>query len=74
MVAAGDQHFRELRVQRKLRHDGPQVGKVAVVVERRQVIEQLQGSHQSLRSWGIHEVEMDQIVDAQFLQLKDHRP
>ena len=38
-----------------------------------QVIQQLQSSHESLRSGRVHKVKVDQIVDAEFLQLQHDR-
>jgi len=34
----------------------------------------LEGSHQGFGGWRVHEIEMDQIVDAQLLQLENDRP
>merc|ERR1719384_2738340 len=58
-------------VQGELSHDGSQLGQVSVVIQGRQVVEKLQGSHQSLRSWRVHEVEVNQIVDAELFELND---
>ena len=60
----------DLRVEGELRHDGAELGEVAVVVERREVVEQLERAHQRLRRRRVHEVEVHQVVDAQLLQLR----
>ena len=39
VLARRDQHFGQLRVERKLGHNGTQLGQVAVVVQRSKVIE-----------------------------------
>ena len=48
VLAARDQHLGQLRVQGELRHDGAQLRQVTVVIQGRQVVQQLQGSHQGL--------------------------
>ena len=62
-----------LGIERELCHDGSELGEVAVVVERREVVEQLEGAHQRLRRRRVHEVEVHEVVDAQLLQLQHHR-
>lgn len=49
--AAGDDHLGQLRVQGELGHHGAQLRQIPVVIERCQVVQQLQGSHQGLWSW-----------------------
>ena len=49
ILAAGDQHLGQLGVQGELGHDGAQLGEVPVIIQRRQVIQQLQRSHQGLQ-------------------------
>ena len=48
---AGDDHLGQLGVQGELCHHGAQLRQVTVVIERRQVVQQLQGSHQGLWGW-----------------------
>ena len=71
-LRAVDQHLGQLRVQRELRHDGAELCEVALVVQRAQVVEQLQRAYQRLWGGHVHEVEVDQVVDAQLLQLQHH--
>lgn len=68
-----DQHLAQGRVQRELSHHLTQLRQVAVIVQRAQVVQQLQGTHQSLGGWRIHKVKVDQVVNTKFLQLKHHR-
>lgn len=46
---AGD--LGQLAVYREYRHHGDQLGEVPVLIEGRQVVQQLQGSHQGLWGW-----------------------
>mmetsp|Transcript_15069 Transcript_15069/g.63555 ORF Transcript_15069/g.63555 Transcript_15069/m.63555 type:complete len:372 (+) Transcript_15069:2103-3218(+) len=66
-------HLRQLRVQRELGHHLAHLGEVPVVVQRAQVVEQLQRAHQRLGRGRVHEVEVHQVVDAELLQLEHHR-
>lgn len=72
MLAAGNQHFGQLRIQWKLGHNGTQVCKISVIIQGGQIVEQLQGTHQGLWSRGVHKIEMHQIIDAQLLELQNH--
>lgn len=49
--AAGDDHLGQLVVYWEYRHHGDQLGEVPVLIEGRQVVQQLQGSHQGLWGW-----------------------
>ncbi len=49
VLAGGDQHLGELGIQGELGHDGAQLRQVPVIVQRRQVVQQLQRSHQRLQ-------------------------
>ena len=40
-------------------------GQVAFIVQSPKVVEEFKSSHEGLRGWGIHEIEMNQIVNAQ---------
>merc|ERR1719445_487009 len=71
VFTAGYQHLGQLRVQGELGHDGSELSQVAVIIQGRQVVEKLQSSHQSLWCWGVHEVEMNQIIDTKLLELND---
>ena len=35
-----------------------------------QIIEKFESSHEGFRGWRVHEIEVDQIVDTEFLQLQ----
>ena len=59
-----EKHLCELRVERELGHHRAQLGEVAVVVERAEVVEELESAHQRLGRGRVHKVEMDQVVDA----------
>ena len=45
---------------------------VPVIIQHCQVVEELQRLHQGLWGLQVHEVEVDQVIDPEFLQL-DHR-
>jgi hypothetical protein len=70
VITTGDQHFGQLGIQWEFGHDRAQICQVAVIVEGGQVVEQLEGSHKGFWCGRVHEIEMDQIVDAQLLQLQ----
>lgn len=72
--ARSDEHLGQLRVQREFRHDRAQVGEVSVVVQCCEIVQQLQGTHERLGRWRVHEIEVDQVVDAELLQLQNDRP
>mmetsp|Transcript_80034 Transcript_80034/g.214217 ORF Transcript_80034/g.214217 Transcript_80034/m.214217 type:complete len:283 (-) Transcript_80034:1008-1856(-) len=55
-------------------HGGTEVRQVPVVVERPEVVEELEGAHERLGRGGVHEVEVHQVVDAQLLEGEHHRP
>jgi hypothetical protein len=46
-------------------------GEGALVIQCAQIVEKLQGTHHGFWSWRVHEVEVDQIVDAQFFEVED---
>jgi len=42
------------------------------IVEGTEVVQLLKSSHERLWSWWIHVIKMDQVVDAEFLQVEDN--
>ena len=60
------QHLGQLGIKWEFSHDGAQLCQVAIIVQGRQVVQQLQGSHQGLRGGRVHEVKVDKIVDTEF--------
>ena len=71
-AACREQNFRVQRVHWQLAHGLPDVGKLAFVVESAEVVELLEGSHEGLWRRRIHVVEMNDVVDAKFLQVEDN--
>lgn len=68
-----DHHFWELRIQWKFRHDVAYFSQVPIIVDRSEVIKQLQSSHQSLGCWWIHEIEMHlNFKPTQTVQIHNH--
>ena len=54
----GDDHLGELRVQGQLGHRRADVGELALVVDRAQVVEQLERAHQRLGRGRVHKVKV----------------
>ena len=50
------------------------LGKFSVMIQCPQCIELFKGNDQSFRWRGIHEIEMNQIIDTQTLEKKNHVP
>mmetsp|Transcript_14985 Transcript_14985/g.34329 ORF Transcript_14985/g.34329 Transcript_14985/m.34329 type:complete len:504 (+) Transcript_14985:753-2264(+) len=67
-----EQHLGELWIERELGHHGAQLGEVAVVVKRTKVVEQLERAHQGLWRRRVHEVKVDEVLNAELLQLQHH--
>lgn len=72
VLATGYQHLSQLWIERKLGHNGTEIRQIAVVVEGGQIVEQLQGAHQSLGRRRVHEIKVHQVINAQFLKLQHH--
>lgn len=58
-----DEHLGQLRIERKLGHQRAELRQLALVVDRREIVEQLERTHQRLRRRRIHEVKVHQIFD-----------
>lgn len=54
-LCRSDKHLGELRIERKLGHDGAKFRHVAIVIQGAQVVEELQRPHQSLGSYRINQ-------------------
>ena len=52
-----------LRIQRELGHDTSQRSKAAVVVQRRQIVQQFQGTHEGFWRRVIYVIKPDKILD-----------
>ena len=63
----GKKHSTKLGLERKLAHVPPEAGELALVVQRAQVVEQLESAHQRLGRRRVHEVEVHEVVDAELL-------
>ena len=66
------QRLRQLRVQRQLRHLLAQRRQLALVAQRAQVVQVLQRAHHGLRRGWVHEVELDEVRDAEFQHRQNH--
>ena len=53
--------------------EGKEGERTAFVVERREVVEKLESTHDRLGRRGIHVVEVNEIVDTELLQLENNR-
>lgn len=67
----GDQHNGEGGVERKFGGELAEGGKVAFVVEAGEVVEFFEGAHQGFGRGRVHEVEVDEVVDAEFFKVED---
>ena len=67
-IHAGDQHLGHGGVHRELRHLAPQLGQHALIIERAQIVQLLQRAHHCRGRRRVHEIEIEEIVDAHGLQ------
>mmetsp|Transcript_38971 Transcript_38971/g.96648 ORF Transcript_38971/g.96648 Transcript_38971/m.96648 type:complete len:337 (+) Transcript_38971:295-1305(+) len=68
----GDEGLGHLRVERELGHLPAELGQLAAVVERAERVELLERADERLRGRRVHEVEMQQVVDAEALEQQHH--
>jgi len=73
VLSARNQHFGELRVERKLGHARSYIGKSSFVVEGTKVVKKFEGTHECFRGGRIHKVEVYKIFDTEFLELEYDR-
>ena len=66
-LRAREEHLAMLGRQRELRHPPAQLGQVALVVERAEVVEELERAHERLRRRRVHKVKVHEVVDAELL-------
>mmetsp|Transcript_23992 Transcript_23992/g.50574 ORF Transcript_23992/g.50574 Transcript_23992/m.50574 type:complete len:318 (-) Transcript_23992:899-1852(-) len=72
VVGTANEHFGQLRIQRQFCHLSSQIGQISLVVQCAEVIQHFQSPHESFRGGRIHEIEMDEVVDAQFFECQYH--
>mmetsp|Transcript_9026 Transcript_9026/g.22493 ORF Transcript_9026/g.22493 Transcript_9026/m.22493 type:complete len:450 (+) Transcript_9026:611-1960(+) len=70
----GQESLCQLRLEGKPRHHPPDLCEIPVVIQRPQVVQQLEGAHERLGRGRVHEIEVHEVVDAHALQMQDHRP
>ena len=68
-----DESLAELRVERQLGHAPPQLCQLALVVERAQSVELLERADERLGRRRVHEIEVDEVVDAERFEHEHHR-
>lgn len=71
-INRGQQHLRQIRLQRKVRHSPAQPREQPLVVQRPERVQLLQRGDQRLHRGRVHKVEVQQVVDAHCLQ-NQHR-
>mmetsp|Transcript_29417 Transcript_29417/g.79078 ORF Transcript_29417/g.79078 Transcript_29417/m.79078 type:complete len:265 (-) Transcript_29417:919-1713(-) len=73
-LACGKQGLGHLRVEGELGHLPAELGELALVVECAQGVELFEGADERLSGGGVHEVEVEEVVDTEALEEKDHVP
>eukprot|EP00968_Pinguiococcus_pyrenoidosus_P020566 scaffold2448_cov250-Pinguiococcus_pyrenoidosus.AAC.17 len=68
VILRGNDSLALLRLERKLGHLPPELGELSSVIQRAQRVQLLESADQRLGGRRVHEVEVEQIVDAQALQ------
>lgn len=63
-----EQHFGQLRLDRKLGHHPPQPRQQSFVIEGTERVELFHGGDQRLHGRWVHEIEVDQVVDSHGFQ------
>lgn len=71
-VHTGNEHLGDGGLKGELSHLAAQAGEEALLIQRSQVVQLLQGTHQGGCCWRVHEVKAQQVVDAHGLQ-GEHR-
>lgn len=66
-----DEHDGKGRVEGELGGQAAERGELAVVVEAGEVVELLEGAHHGLGRGGVHEIKVDEVLDAELLELQD---
>jgi len=70
-LGGGDQHDGEGGVEGEFGGELAEGGEVAFVVEAGEVVEFFEGAHQGFGRGRVHEVEVDEVVDAEFFEVED---
>jgi hypothetical protein len=73
VLFARDDRLRQHGVHRELGHPAPELGELAAVVECAEGIQQLQRAHERLAGRRVHELEADEVVDAERLEEEHDR-
>ncbi len=71
VVGGGEDRFGEHGVGGEFGHLPPDFGEVAAVVEGAEGIELFEGADEGVGGWGVHEVEFDEVVDAEGFEEED---
>jgi hypothetical protein len=73
VLFARDDRLRQHGVHRELGHPAPELRELAAVVECAEGIQQLQRAHERLAGRRVHELEADEVVDAERLEEEHDR-
>ena len=66
----GDEHDGEGGVEGEFRGEAAEVGEVAVVVEAGEVVELFESAHECFGCGWVHQVEVDEVIDAELLEFQ----